>query len=106
MIGALTAVFPCGVRLATSSRTLLANRKTTELREDYVMKVPGFTAEASLFRTKKAFRLSNAVRRRPQIVPQLGIGGGGGIGVTYPPGDDDCYCCTSWVKCPCGLSIA
>ena len=71
------------------------------------MKVPGFTAEASLIRTKQAFRLSssNAVPgRQPQIGPQLGFGGGG-IGVTYPPGDDDCYCCTSWVRCPCGLSI-
>lgn len=73
------------------------------------MKVPGFTAEASLFRTKEAFRLSSSngvPGRQPQIGPQLGFGGGGGIGVTYPPGDDDCYCCTSWVKCPCGLSIA
>jgi hypothetical protein len=83
-------------------------RKHNWTREDYVMNIPGFTAEVSLYRTKEASRFSQAASASvPQILPQLGIGiGGGGIGVTYPPGDDDCYCCTSWVRCPCGLSIA
>jgi len=69
------------------------------------MNLPGFNAEASLYPTRESHGLSGvAGGRRPQILPQLGFGGGG-IGVTYPPGDDDCYCCTSWVRCPCGLSL-
>jgi len=69
------------------------------------MNVPGFTAEASLYWTKETSRFSQAVPdSMAKVLPQLGRGGGG-IGVTYPPGDDDCYCCTSWVRCPCGLSI-
>ena len=69
------------------------------------MNIPGFTAEATLRRTKQTFRVSAAAPdSMGKVFPQLGIGGGG-IGVTYPPGDDDCYCCTSWVRCPCGLSI-
>jgi len=79
----------------------------TPTREDYAMSIPGFTAEASLYKTSAAFQSSQEPpRSMPQISPQLGFGRGGGIGVTYPPGDDDCYCCTSWVRCPCGLSIA
>jgi hypothetical protein len=72
------------------------------------MNLPGFNAEASLGDTRESHWTSETARgSATQIVPQLGIGiGGGGIGVTYPPGDDDCYCCTSWVRCPCGLSIA
>jgi hypothetical protein len=70
------------------------------------MTIPGFTAEASLFKTNTASRLSavSAPGMRSQVWPQLGIGGGG-IGVTYPPGDDDCYCCVQYVKCPCGLEL-
>ena len=70
------------------------------------MNLPGFNAEASLYPTRESHGLSGvAGGKRPQmILPQLGFGGGG-IGVTYPPGDDDCYCCTSWVRCPCGLSL-
>jgi hypothetical protein len=74
------------------------------------MNMPGFTAEASLYKTKEASRFSKAAPGSMEtVLPQLGFGGGGfggGIGVTYPPGDDDCYCCTQYVRCPCGLSIA
>jgi hypothetical protein len=72
------------------------------------MNIPGFTAEASLYRAKGTSHFARAAPGSfTQVLPQLGIGiGGGGIGVTYPPGDDDCYCCTSWVLCPCGLSVA
>lgn len=83
------------------------------------MNMPGYTAEAGL-RWRAVFR-GPSIRRVqsgivipalptrpgcnvPQILPQLGFGGGG-IGVTYPPGDDDCYCCTGWIRCPCGLSL-
>lgn len=66
------------------------------------MNLPGFNAEATLYKTREAHRLSKAVPdRRPQALPQLGFGGG----VTYPPGGDDCYCCLQWGRCPCGLSL-
>jgi hypothetical protein len=69
------------------------------------MNLPEFNAETTLYKTGKTPGLSwTALDGRPPILPQLGFGGGG-IGVAYPPGGDDCYCCTSWVRCPCGLSF-
>jgi hypothetical protein len=69
------------------------------------MRIPSFTAEASLYKIKEASWFSEAVPTGgPPILPQLGFGGAG-IGVTYPPGGDDCYCCVQWTRCPCGLSL-
>lgn len=66
------------------------------------MKLPGFAAEASLNKTDGGRWWSDATPpRQLQLVPQLGFG----TGVTYPPGDDDCYCCSQWVRCPCGLTL-
>jgi len=88
------------------------------------MDLPGFRAEASIYRSAtpyffwasghaksfardpgEASRFPQAASRSvPQILPQLGFGVGG-IGVTYPPSGDDCYCCLQWIRCPCGLSF-
>ena len=74
------------------------------------MRMPGFTAEASLLsHAGQPYResgCSSGLGRMAPVAAQLGIGFGGGGGVAYPPDDDDCYCCTQWVRCPCGLSIA
>jgi hypothetical protein len=67
------------------------------------MKIPGFTADASLLRTGKTYRMSGQNPRRGRlslVLPQLGFS----VGVTYPPTDDDCYYCVRWVRGPCGLS--
>jgi hypothetical protein len=69
------------------------------------MNLPGFNAESTLYKSEKTPWLSRTALDGPQILPQLGFGFGGGGGITYPPGGDDCYCCTSWVRCPCGLSL-
>ena len=75
------------------------------------MRMPGFTAEASLHQATAKMHGESGRRAAPdglsRVLPQLGIGGSGGFGgggITYPPGDDDCYCCVGWVRCPCGLA--
>jgi len=89
------------------------------------MNLPGFRAEASIYGSANSYHVPWALGHTkglsrdsgeasrfseaalgsvPQILPQLGFGGGG-IGVTYPPGGDDCYCCLQWIRCPCGLSF-
>lgn len=70
------------------------------------MRMPGFTAEDSL-RNKmrqeyRGYRHHTDLVNPPSIVAQLGLGFGNGV--TYPPGDDDCYCCLGWIRCPCGLA--
>jgi len=69
------------------------------------MRMPGFTADAALASTRQTYGVSKeggVLGGLSPVVPQLAIGG---VGVTYPPGDDDCYCCTQWIRCPCDLSL-
>lgn len=70
------------------------------------MKIPGFTADASLYRTRQAYGAlgdGRAPDGSVQVSPQLGIGGGG---VTGPAdGEEYCYVCSQWVRVPCGLTL-
>jgi hypothetical protein len=58
-------------------------------KEGNDVKVPGFTAEVSLYRTSKAYRLVATQTRRsgPSVLPQLGVSCSGS-------GGDKCYCPT------------
>jgi hypothetical protein len=65
------------------------------------VRIPGYTAEASLYERRGVYwSPETAQGERPHLLPQLGFG----VGVTYPPDGDDCYCCVQWVRCPCGLA--
>ena len=70
------------------------------------MRMPGFTAEASRHKaTTETYQECGhraALGELTPVLPQLGFGGG----VTYPPDDNDCYCCLQWARCPCGLGLA
>lgn len=65
------------------------------------MNMPGYTAEFALGRTQRILQsaeASVATIGGSAVLPQMGFG----VGVTYPPPDDDeCLYCVQWVRMPC-----
>jgi hypothetical protein len=67
------------------------------------MRMPGFTGDASLYRTREPYPVPvdfTAPVGLLSVLPQLGIGDG----ITGPvDGDEYCYYCVQWVRVPCGF---